>query len=177
MKWTRRAAASITPVALAVTVTSCSSDSLAVPEKFCGHSVETSTLSPLLPASGSVKTRQDGEPEPGLNCELLVDNTKVLTSIIRAIDSPLPPEDWETALSLYDRAQKQTTSFHGVAVIGADGARVTAKCDESAPSKFLLFNIQLRKDHVKKTDEDIKDVEHFVNDFVPGMTKQLKCTS
>ncbi|MEU1279500.1 hypothetical protein [Streptomyces sp. NPDC005805] len=148
-----------------------------MPEKFCGVSVNEAVLSPLLPGGGEVTVREDGAPDPGLMCDVLVDGNRVLDATVREVDAPLPPEDWDTALSLYSKAERRAVPFSGAAVIGADGARVEARCDNSANSEFLLINVGLQGDHVEKSEEAVADVERFLNDFVSGMTRKLGCTS
>ncbi|MCX5321820.1 hypothetical protein [Streptomyces sp. NBC_00120] len=157
--------------------TACSGKELDVPAKFCGAPVKKSTLSPLLPDGEQTKTSQSGSTATEIVCSLSVDDTQVLNSTIRTLDGPLAPEDWDTALNKYTKAKKREVSFPGTAVIGADGARITAKCQDSAGSDSLLFNIDLRGNQVEKSQAGEAKLQHFLEDYVPAMTKQLDCTT
>ncbi|GAA1278490.1 hypothetical protein GCM10009646_76790 [Streptomyces aureus] len=177
MKVVRYVAAVLACVATAAMTTACSSEGTDVPGKFCGALVKKSALSPLLPDGDEVKTQQDGSAATEITCSLNVDGTRVLNSTIRTLDGPLAPEDWDTALSKYKNAKKRHVSFPGTAVIGADGARITAKCQDAAPSDSLLFNIDLFGSQVENSQAGATKLQKFLEDYVPAMTKQLDCTT
>jgi hypothetical protein len=177
VKVVRYAAAVLACVATAAMTTACSSDGTDVPGKFCGAPVKKSSLSPLLPDGDKAKTQQDGSAATEIMCSLSVDGTRVLNSTIRTLDGPLAPEDWDTALNKYKNAKKRKVSFPGTAVVGADGARITATCQGAAPSDSLLFNVDLLGSQVENSQAGATKLQEFLEDYVPAMTKELDCTS
>ncbi|MCX4641784.1 hypothetical protein [Streptomyces sp. NBC_01446] len=177
MKVVRHGAVVLACVAIAAMATACSSKELDVPGKFCGAPLKKSTLSALLPDGDEVKTQQDGSAATEIVCSLNVAGSRVLNSTIRTLDGPLASEDWDTALSKYKNAKKREVSFPGAAVIGADGARITAKCQNAAPSDSLLFNIDLFGSQVENSEAGAAKLQKFLQDYVPAMTKQLDCTT
>ncbi|NEB82429.1 hypothetical protein G3I40_45560 [Streptomyces sp. SID14478] len=172
----RNAVVAVTMTIAAVAATGCTSESYAFPKTFCGVEVGKSTLSPLLP-DGKKLQNQQLEPTPSeFDCSLHVDGTQVLDTSIRRISNPLQPEDWKTALSKFTKASKRDVPYPGIAVIGANGARITAQCSGS-PSDFLLFNVTFAGDRVEDSAAGVKKLQNFLDEYVPAMTKHLDCSA
>ncbi|WP_406103890.1 hypothetical protein OG698_17270 [Streptomyces sp. NBC_01003] len=179
MNVVRQGAALLASVVITASATACTSsnEGLDVPGKFCGAPVKKSVLSPLLPEGKDLEAQQSGSEATEILCSLHVDGVQVLTSTIRTTDQPLPPEDWNTALAKYSKAKKREVSFAGAAVIGANGARATAKCQPDASSAFLIFNIDLQGDQIDNSQSGVKKLQGFLENYVPAMTKYLDCTT
>ncbi|MEU0340211.1 hypothetical protein ABZ092_14815 [Streptomyces bobili] len=176
MKLVRQVMAALLAATTTAAAAGCANKGLDVPSTFCGAPVKQSALSPLLPDGDDLKSQQT-EPAPSeIDCSLHIDGVQVLDTLIRRIDEPLSPEDWTTALSKYDKASKRSVSFPGTAVIGSDGARVTAKC-EGGESNFLLFNITFDGNRVENSQAGVVKLQHFLEDYVPAMAQRLDCTT
>ncbi|MFD3474519.1 hypothetical protein [Streptomyces sp. NPDC058695] len=173
MKTTTRSALFL--AALAMTTTGCGSG-YAVPETFCDAAVQKDDLSPLLPEGENLKNKRvKARSKPGAFCSLSVDGTRILYVAYQHDDAPLLPENRRAVIQRLERAAARNVSFPGQAVIGSNGAEVSAKCGD--PTPYLTFNVQFAGDRVEDSSSGYKKLQRFLDDFVPAVTKKVECTA
>ncbi|WP_438292525.1 hypothetical protein [Streptomyces sp. HUAS TT7] len=156
---------------LALVATGCST-SIDIPKTFCDVPVRSDSLSPLLPSEGEVRASK-GELRDTI-CDLSVGGIQTLSIRIAKIDKQLPPEDWTNAMAEYTRGARRTTTFPSTAVIGGNGALITANC--GSPSAYVLFDVYFTGEQVEDSEAGVKKLQRFLEDFVPNVTKKLGCT-
>ncbi|MEU8539696.1 hypothetical protein AB0C52_06780 [Streptomyces sp. NPDC048717] len=161
---------------LAMLASACGKSDLATPKKLCGVPLNEAAVSPLIPQGEILKK---WEPQPvdtnPAYCYITVDGVRVLDITVRLSDRGLNPEDWEYAKSEYKLGALRKTPFTGTAVIGSDGALVTAECD--SPVKYMHFVIRFKGDRVEDSEAGVEKLQHFVEDFVTGAKKKIGCTA
>ncbi|WP_406507477.1 hypothetical protein [Streptomyces sp. NBC_00212] len=158
-------------VALVLVVSGCSKG-IDMPKSFCDVAVRGDSLAPLLPSEGEVAVSK-GELRDVI-CNLSVDGIQTLNVRISKIDKQLPAEDWANAISEFAQAGRRRTAFPGIAVIGANGALITANC--GSPAAYVQFDVKLTGKQVQSSEAGAKKVQAFLEDFVPNVTKKLGCT-
>ncbi|MFI9777626.1 hypothetical protein ACIHCV_23430 [Streptomyces sp. NPDC051956] len=173
MKTTTRSALFL--VALALTATGCGSG-FTVPETFCDAVVKKDDLSPLLPEGEKLKNkRMKARSKPGAFCSLSVDGTRILYVAYQHDDAPLLPENRRAVIQRLERAATRKVSFPGEAIIGSNGAEVSAKCID--PTPYLTFDVQFAGERVEDSSSGYKKLQRFLDDFVPAVTEHLECTA
>ncbi|MEU9101202.1 hypothetical protein [Streptomyces sp. NPDC048361] len=158
-------------VVMAVMAAGCS-QGIAVPKAFCDVPVRPDSLSPLLPSEGEVKTSRSELHD--VICNLSVGGSQTLNVRIAKIDKQLPPEDWANAQAEFTRGARRTTSFPGTAVIGSNGALVTANCGK--PSAYILLDVAFTGKRAENSEVGAQRLQRFLEDFVPSVTQKLGCT-
>ncbi|MBX9398533.1 hypothetical protein K4749_34375 [Streptomyces sp. TRM72054] len=170
----RRKALALLCVAAAGLTTGCSSTEFAIPDKFCEVPVSESSLSPLLPAGGTLKQKYaDLKSRPGAACSISVDGQSVLAVNLLYWNRSPEPVNWDSVASTYKHAAKRDVSFQGDAVIGSDHAVVHVDCNSE--SAYMSFVFYFRGDRVEDTREGYKKLQRFVDDFVPRQTDRYDC--
>ncbi|MEU7022115.1 hypothetical protein ABZ990_15825 [Streptomyces sp. NPDC046203] len=161
---------------LALLASACGKNDLAAPKELCEVPVKEAAISPLIPQGEKLKT---WDPEPvdadPAYCDITVDGIRVLDITVRLSDRGLNPEDWEYAKSEYKLGALRKIPFTGTAVIGSNGALVTAKCD--SPVKYVHFVILFKGDRVEDSQAGVEKFQNFVEDFVTGTKKKIGCTA
>ncbi|MFG2114809.1 hypothetical protein ACGFRB_19580 [Streptomyces sp. NPDC048718] len=169
-----RTALSIT--ALAMLASACGESNLAAPKELCGVPLEESSTSPLIPQGEILKTWApypvDADPA---DCAIKVDGSVIVDITVRFTDKDPAPEDWEYAKSEYKLGALRKTPFAGTAVIGTDGALISAKCD--SPTKYLQFVTYFDGDRVDNSQAGVEKLQNFIEDFVTGAKKKIGCTA
>ncbi|MFG3366008.1 hypothetical protein ACIPWY_18045 [Streptomyces sp. NPDC090032] len=174
MESMRRLAAATLCVAVGMGAAGCGK-SLAVPKDFCGVPARETTLAPLLPEGEHLKNWQAEPPGAYADCSLQVDGTQILDVTVRRIEDQLAPEDWRAATKRFSQAAGRNMNFPGTAVIGSDGALVSADC--GTPSSYLTFSISFHGDRVEHSGTGYKKLQRFLDEFVPAVTKKVECTA
>ncbi|MER6994391.1 hypothetical protein [Streptomyces sp. NPDC000410] len=138
--------------------------------------MKSSTLSPLIPDGEKLK-KIDPFPlasDPAY-CDIYVDGIHVLNITVRLTEEDLPPEDWEYANAKHTLGAPRKISFPGTAVIGSDGALVTAECGR--PTEYVLFVVVFKGDRVENSQAGVEKLQRFIEDFAPGAAKKIGCAS
>ncbi|MGW6397459.1 hypothetical protein [Streptomyces sp. NPDC055134] len=159
---------------MALAVAGCGK-SLAVPKNFCGVPAQEATLAALLPDGEHLKNWQAQPPGAYADCALQVDGTQILDVTIRQAEDQPAPEDWRTATKRFSQGARRSIDFPGTAVVGSDGALVSAEC--GTPSSYLTFNVSFHGDRVEDSGSGYKKLQRFLDDFVPAVTKKVGCAA
>ncbi|MEU8539697.1 hypothetical protein AB0C52_06785 [Streptomyces sp. NPDC048717] len=162
--------------ALAMLASACGKSDLAAPKKLCGVPLNEATVSPLIPQGEKLRT---WDPDPldtdPAYCYIIVDGIRAVNITVRWSDRDPNPEDWEYAKSGYKLGALRKTPFTGTAVIGSDGALISAKCN--GPDKYMHFVIRLNGGRVENSQAGVEKLQHFIEDFATGAKQEAGCTA
>lgn len=163
-------------VLLGFVVTGCARERFAVPEEVCGVRAAGEELSELLPNGERLKVSGEAiVPGDTVYCDIVVDGSRVMQVESSEIERQLPSEDWDTAVEILSRAEPRSVSFAGKAVIGSNGARVTAQCSD--PRRILLFNVNIFERYAEDSDAAVDRMQRFIERYVPAVAAKADCVS
>ncbi|WP_432584611.1 hypothetical protein ABVG11_00815 [Streptomyces sp. HD1123-B1] len=176
MKKNRSGLAVLVCAVMMLAASGCRDQGLAVPQKFCHAPVKKSSLSPLLPDGESLKLTYSASGGGPAYCDVQVDGHLILSAMVARWDRKPGPATGEEVGSPHEDAAKREVSFPGYASFGSSIAIVRAKCDSASASRYVSVVLDFYGERVDESPTGYKKLLRFVNDLVPGLTKNFHCT-
>ncbi|MGH3311642.1 MAG: hypothetical protein ACRDP3_13825 [Streptomyces sp.] len=170
--------AAVVAVGLTVTLTGCSSGGrgYATPTKTCGIPVKKDALLPLLPDGENVGEESAGSVTSDRGCDVIVDERVVLSVYEAYVDKLYDPMADLESYKFKHRKPIQRLPFAGKGAVGHTNAMISTKCG-GPKVKYLLVDIDVDKAVNSDVKQRRKDMERFVEAYVPNAQKKLKCTA
>nr|QIY98628.1 hypothetical protein HEP87_37480 [Streptomyces sp. S1D4-11] len=163
----------MTVVLLAATACSGSRD-YAVPDKACGVTVDSDSLSPLLPNGKKLTQKSyDAGPESP-RCRLLVDqNLAVYLSgdVVAGDVDPVKVQDQ----ALVRLGSPAAADIGDEAVIADRGAMAVASCAYKGKQQKFAVLIQLQKNVPEKASERRNALRSFLRSYFPKAMEKQGC--